>query len=271
VFLREEVNRLVAWIVPQRGQREHMGDAISVLVTGAAGRVGQAACEGLLARGHKVRAFDVCHSPGARDAIVGDVSDGSRVSEAMAGIEAVVHLAATPDEDDFMTRLLPNNIIGLYNVLEGARRAHVRRVILASTGQVVMGHEGPWPITPKAPFSPRNWYGSAKVLAEVAGQVYAYVHGLRVIVARLGWCPRDKKHAEELSRSEFGKDVYLSPRDAGRFVACAVEAPVDMPYSVVFATSKPLNKTRYDISAARNLLGYEPQDTWPEGTEIVTG
>ena len=66
-----------------RERKEHMGEPISVLVTGAAGRVGQAACEGLLARGHKVRAFDVRPSPGVEDAIVGDVSVGSRVAKAM--------------------------------------------------------------------------------------------------------------------------------------------------------------------------------------------
>ena len=247
-----------------------MRDPISVLVTGSAGRVGQAACQGLLARGHKVRGLDLRPTPRVDDAVLGDVSDASQVGKAMAGIEVVVHLAATPDEDDFLGKLLPNNVVGLYNVLESARQAHVRRIILASTGQVVMGHEGPWPITPDMPFSPRNWYGSAKVLAEVAGQVYAHVHGLSVIVARLGWCPRDKQHAEELSHDEVGKDVYFSPADAGRFFVCAVEAPLSGPYCVVFATSKPLRQTRFDASGARDLLGYEPQDTWPQGTEIVT-
>ncbi|NQT14369.1 MAG: NAD(P)-dependent oxidoreductase [Planctomycetes bacterium] len=246
-----------------------MSDPMSVLVTGSGGRVGQAACDGLLARGHRVRGFDVRPSPAVEDEIVGDISDASQVRKAMAGVAVVVHLAATPDEDDFLGKLLPNNIVGLYSVLENARQMRVRRIILASTGQVVMGHEGPWPITPEMPFSPRNWYGSAKVLAEVAGQVYAHVHGLSVIVARLGWCPRDKEHADELSRDEFGKDVYFSPGDAGRFFACAVEASTTIKYAVVFATSKPLKKARYDISGSRDLLGYEPQDTWPQGTEIV--
>lgn len=246
-----------------------MANPISVLVTGASGRVGQAACGGLRARGHKVRGFDIRESTGMPDTAVGDISDPSDVRAAMAGIEVVVHLAATPDEDDFMRKLLPNNIVGLYNVLECAREAGVRRVVLASTGQVVMGHEGPWPITPDMPFSPRNWYASAKVMAEVAGQVYARVHGLSIIVARLGWCPRDREHAHALSLDEFGKDVYFSPADAGRFFACAVEAELDTNYCVVFATSKPIRKTRYDITAARDLLGYEPRDTWPAGTEIV--
>jgi len=248
---------------------ETMSDPVSVLVTGSAGRIGSAACAGLLARGHKVRGFDIRESVDIDDAVVGDISDFSDVSKAMAGIETVVHLAATPDEDDFMRRLLPNNIVGLYNVLENAHQANVRRVVLASTGQVVMGHEGPWPITTEMPLSPRNWYASAKVMAEAAGQVFALVHGLSVIVARLGSCPRDKKHADALSLDEFGKDVYFSPADAGRFFACAVEAHLDINYCVVFATSKPVHKARYDITSARDLLGYEPQDTWPAGTEIV--
>jgi nucleoside-diphosphate-sugar epimerase len=246
-----------------------MSDSLCVLVTGSAGRIGQAACDALLARGHRVRAFDVRESPNVEDSVVGDITNAAEVDDAMQGVDVVVHLAATPDEADFMSRLLPNNIVGLYNVLEGARRSHVRRVILASSGQVVMGHEGPWPIKLEMPLTPRNWYASAKVFAEAAGQVYAHVHGLSVIVARLGWCPRDKKHAEELAHDEFGKDLYLSPRDAGRFFVRAVEARIDVPYCVVFAASKPLKKARYDLTPTREMLGYEPQDVWPAGTEIV--
>jgi len=248
-----------------------MDKPVSVLVTGSAGRVGSAACAGLLARGHHVRGFDVRPTPSMADAVVGDLADSGAVRRAMEGIQVVAHLAATPDEDDFLGKLVPNNIVGLYHVLEGARQAGVRRVILASTGQVVMGHEGPWPVTPDMPYSPRNWYASAKVMTEVVGQVYAHVHGQSILVVRLGWCPRDRKHAANLAVDEVGKDVYLSPADAGRFFVCAVEAPETIRYAVVFATSKPLCRTRYDISAARSLLGYEPQDTWPAGTEVVDG
>jgi nucleoside-diphosphate-sugar epimerase len=246
-----------------------MDRALSVLVTGSAGRVGQAACRALRARGHTVRGLDVQSSQGVDDSRVGDVSDVAQISDAMVSIDVVVHLAATPDEDDFMKKLLPNNIVGVYNVLESARRTRVGRVVLASTGQVVMGHEGPWPITPEMPFTPCNWYASAKVFTEVAGEFHSRVHGLSVIVARLGWCPRDKPHAAALAEDDFGKDVYLSHRDAGRFFVCAVEAPEDIKHCVVFVTSKPVDQARYDSSAAREVLGFEPLDTWPAGTEIV--
>lgn len=236
---------------------------LKVLVTGSAGRVGGAAHQALAARGHDVRGFD---RAGAGEA-AGDISRPEQLRAALTGTEAVVHCAATPVDDDFAGQLLPNNIVGVYHVLQCAWQAGVRRVILASTGQVVMGHEGPWPITPEMPVTPRNWYGAAKVLAEAAGQIYAYERAMSIIVARLGWCPRDQRHADELARDEFGQDVYLSAADAGRFFVAAVEAPASIRYCIVFATSRPVRKTRYDLSAAQHLLGYEPQDQWPRGTE----
>ncbi|MHB0958042.1 MAG: NAD-dependent epimerase/dehydratase family protein [Pirellulaceae bacterium] len=246
---------------------QRAGKGIPVLVTGSAGRIGQAACDALRARGHWVRGFDLHPSPNANEAILGDLANLETMSEAMDGIQVVIHLAATPDDDNFMQRLLPNNIVGVHNVLEAARQVKVSRVLLASSGQVVMGHPGPFPITPETPTSPRNWYAAAKVLSEVAGQIYAHVHAMEIIVARLGWCPRDRQHVEELAQNEVGQDVYLSPRDAGRFFVCAAEAQLDKPYCIVFATSRPYRQTRYDIAPTRELLGYEPLDTWPAGTE----
>src|SRR4051794_11074412 len=108
-----------------------------VLVTGSAGRIGQAVVRELLARGQPVRGFDVVPTPGAADAVVGDIASAEDVRRATAGAKAVIHLAATPDDDDFMTRLLPNNIVGTFNLIEAAREANVPRVVLASTGQVI--------------------------------------------------------------------------------------------------------------------------------------
>jgi len=246
-----------------------MAAPISVLVTGSAGCVGSSTCRELRARGHRVRGLDLCESAAVEDAVVGDVSDAEIVRRAMEGIEVLVHLAAIPTDADFMTKLLPANIIGLYNVLEAAREAGVRRAILASSGQAVSGHQGPWPITEDLPISPRNWYACTKVLAEAAGQVYACCYGLSVIVVRLGWCPRSKEDLEGLARNDGGKDLYFSPGDAGRFFACAVEAPADIQYALLFAMSKPYKAPQFDITEARRLIGYEPQDRWPEGAHVV--
>src|SRR5579863_1872158 len=98
----------------------------TVLVTGSAGRIGRAVVRELKARGHAVRGFDRVPTPGLADALVGNITDGAAVRRA----------AATPAADDFLTQLLPKSVVGAYHVMEAAREAGVRRVILASSGQV---------------------------------------------------------------------------------------------------------------------------------------
>jgi uronate dehydrogenase len=244
-----------------------MGSTSAVLVTGSAGRIGRAVVRELKARGHFVRGFDRAPTPGVDEAVVADLTDEDAVRRAAAGVGAVVHLAATPDDDDFLTRLLPNNIVGVYHVLETARSAGVRRVVLASSGQVVWWQRfrGPLPITADAEPTPRGWYAATKLFQEAAGRVYGESHGLSVVAARLGWCPRTPDHAAELAATDWGPDVYLSPGDAGRFFACAVESAADFRFAVVYACSRPARELVYDPAPARDLLGYEPQDTWPEG------
>jgi len=245
----------------------------TVLVTGSAGRIGQAVVRELKSSGFRVRGFDLAPTPGADELIQGDITDGPAVGRAAAGAAALVHLAAIPDDDDFLTRLLPNNVVGVYHVLEAARLAGVGRLVLASSGQVVWWQRftGPLPITTDAPPTPRAWYAAAKVLLEAAGRAYAEGHGLSVVAGRLGWCPRDRAHVEELASTDWGPDVYLSPGDAGRFFARAVMAPASLRFAVVYACSRPVGTPVYDLAPARDLLGFEPQDTWPQGVEEILG
>jgi nucleoside-diphosphate-sugar epimerase len=245
-----------------------------VLVTGSAGRIGQAVVRELKARGRRVRGFDLMPTGGADEFAVGDITDARAIAGAMEGVETLIHLAAVPDDDDFLTKLLPNNVVGVYHVLETARRAGVRRLILGSSGQVVWWQRftGPLPIGADVPPTPRGWYAFTKVFLEAAGRGLAEGHGLSVVVVRLGWCPRDIGHVEELRRTDWGPDVYLSPGDAGRFFACAVEAPLDFRFGVFYATSRPVRTIVCDLRPAKELLGYEPQDRWPEGiSEIESG
>ncbi len=240
-----------------------------ILVTGSAGRIGQAVVRELNGRGRQLRGFDLVPTPGIKDSLVGNISDTDAVRQAAEGVQAIIHLAAIPDDDDFLTKLLPNNIVGVYNIMEAARLAGVKRVVLASSGQVVWWQRftGPLPIRTDVQPTPRAWYAAAKLFLEGAGRAFAESHGLSVIVARLGWCPRNKEHVEELARTDWGPDVYLSPGDAGRFFACAVEAPADIRFEVVYACSRPSKELVYDPEPAKRLLGFEPLDTWPQGAE----
>lgn len=238
-----------------------------VLVTGSAGRIGRAVVKELLARGHAVRGLDRVPTPGLADAVVGEITDQGTVERAMRGVSTLIHLAATPDDvDDVVGDLIPNNVVGVYRVFEAARQAGVRRLVLASSGQVVWYQRmsGPIPIGVTEPPTPRSWYAACKLFMEGAGRSYAEAHGMSVLAIRLGWCPRPGQEAE-MRTLDWAPDVYLSPGDAGRFFACAVEAPDTIRFAVIYAISKPLKTLRYDMKPAKELLGYEPRDQWPEG------
>jgi uronate dehydrogenase len=242
----------------------------SVLVTGSSGRIGQTVVAELHRRGHQVRGFDRMSTPGLADFICGDLCDRTVLDRATHGIDCVVHLAATPDDADFLTELMPNNIAGLYHVMESARAAGVRRLILASSGQVNWWQQmnGPWPIRLEDPPSPKYWYAATKMFMESIGRSFAEMHGISVIVARLGWCPRTREQVEEIAASEWSQDVYFSPGDTGRFFACAVEASDNVRFATVYAASRPVHCPRFDMASAQKLLGYEPQEQWPDGSEL---
>src|SRR6185436_4048165 len=114
-----------------------MNTSDTILVVGSAGRIGQAVVSELKSRGLSVRGFDCRKTPGLDDSLVGDITDAEAVKRAATGVGTLIHLAATPDDDDdFLGRLLPNNITGVYHIMESARQTGVRRLVLASSGQV---------------------------------------------------------------------------------------------------------------------------------------
>ena len=251
-----------------------------ILVTGSAGRVGRAAVKALSAAGLPVVGFDLRPTPGlpADRSIVGTLADADLLRKTAAGARCIIHLAATPDDiryprgpapddgDNFVSELVPNNVVGAYHVMEAARKGGVPRVVLASTGQVIHGplFAGRVPVRGDTPPEPRYLYACTKVFLEALGQVYAREHGMTVLAVRLGWCPRPGQE-EEIRQSPLGPDVYLSPGDAGRFFVAAATA-TDLPqYSILYATSRPANRLLYDLFETTRQTGYEPRDTWPAG------
>ncbi|MBC8133178.1 MAG: NAD(P)-dependent oxidoreductase [Deltaproteobacteria bacterium] len=238
----------------------------NVLVTGAAGAVGQPVCAELGRRGHHVRGFDRIVTPGVPDGVVADTTDAVALQAAAAGCDMIIHLAAEANDRDFVTGLVAPNVVGPYNVLHGAREAQVPRVVLASSLQVApQDLQRPARVDESAP---TNHYALTKLWAEQMGEMYARCFGLNVLCARLNWMvrnPAEARHMERVKRP----DIYISPGDVARFFSLAVE--VDWTgFAVVYAAGAGSDE-RFDLEPARRLLGYVPQDRWPAGLPFTYG
>ena len=229
--------------------------------------------EALVARGHFVRGLDRVRSQAASESLEGNIGDWETVTKAVAGMDTIIHLAATPDDDDFMTTLLPNNIIPIHHILESARvtvfNVLFSPALVRSIGiTILMVH---FPVGVSVPLTPRYWYAVTKIFAEFAGKVFAETHKMDVVAVRLGACPRDRVSLDFIGTSEITRDVYLSPADAGRFFALATEASGGFGFQVVYTCSKWVIREVLDLEPARRLFGFEPRDRWPEGVppEII--
>lgn len=242
-----------------------------ITVTGSAGAIGEIVGPALLKRGHFVRGFDCRAGLDLSESVVGNLVDAAAVAQAVTDVDTVIHLAATPDVHDFVTNLVPNNIIGTYHVLEQARAAGVKRVVLASTFRVVGGsmQDGAF-ATAATPPAPRDYYSLTKACAEQMGNM-ATARGLHVIVARLGWLPRTATEANAMAQTPSRQALYLSHNDCRNFFIRAVEQVWPVHPAQLFAVVYVFSgdpACQYDPSPAQAILGYRGQDVFPQGLDF---
>jgi UDP-glucose 4-epimerase len=179
-----------------------------VLVTGGAGFIGSHVAEAYLARGDRVWVLDNL-STGKRENVPADATfvrmdirdEAVRDLFREARFELVNHHAAQIDvrvsvkNPGYDAQV---NLLGLLNLLEGAREVGTGRFVLVSSGGVVYGEpeERPTPETaPKLPLSP---YGVTKLASELYLNYYREVHGMEYVALRYGnvFGPRQDPHGE---------------------------------------------------------------------------
>jgi len=208
-----------------------------------------------------VIAFDKQEVPGFDRAVRGNIADKVAIDRAMSAVDTVVHLAAQAHDVAF-EELIEPNVLGLYQVMNGASEHGVRRVVLASSIQVLGRRRDPTKPAGVDETSPSNHYALTKVWAESMGEMYARKFGMSVICVRIAWMVRNLTEAHKMNAMNR-PDLYLSPGDAGRFFAQAVEASA-VDYAVLYAASCG-GERLYDMEPSRRLIGYVPQDRWPFG------
>jgi len=144
-----------------------------VLLTGSSGHLGDALGRTLRALGHDVVGLDV--TAGVFTSVLGSIADAKIVTDAMRGVDAVLHTATlhkphvvTHSRRDF----LDTNIVGTLTLLEAAVAIRVAAFVYTSTTSVfgraltpASGERTAW-ITEDVQPMPKNIYGVTKKAAE---------------------------------------------------------------------------------------------------------
>jgi UDP-glucose 4-epimerase len=166
---------------------------VKVLVTGGAGFIGSHVVDALIDGGHAPRILDLVPSPwhdACVETAIADLNDAPAVRDAMAGCDAVLHLAAVADvyqvvEQPGLTDAV--NVRGTFNLLEAAREIGVARFCYASTVWVYGNAPGPQPYDEDTPLAlPPHLYTATKLAGEMYCRAYECLYGVPATILRFG-------------------------------------------------------------------------------------
>lgn len=220
---------------------------MKVLVTGAAGMLGQEVVAQLAAAGWTVRAHDrtaLASSGlpgGSVEPVLGDLLDPGHARELVDGVDAVVHAAALPSPHSGTAQeVFTVNVQGTYQVLDASARAGVRRMVhvssLSALGlawSAVYRAPAEIPVTERHPYLAEDVYGLSKRVGELIAETTARRWGGTVVSLRfpfLGSGERLRHHLawvqEDPARDRGALWGWLDTRDAARAVEAALTRPL---------------------------------------------
>jgi len=149
-----------------------------IVVTGAAGHLGNVLARELLARGEKVRALilpgeDTTSLDGLEiERVEGNILDPASLERAFQGADVVYHMAAlvaiTPGKEQVLQKV---NVEGTKNVLQAVRKTGVRRLVYTSSIHALTRPPHGVIIDENLPFEPDNpagAYDATKAQASLA-------------------------------------------------------------------------------------------------------
>ncbi len=163
------------------------------LITGGAGFIGTNLAERLIQEGKRVIVVD--NLAGGTDpkrlpeTVVFhnlDICETDALTNVMAGVDAVVHLAALPRVQfsiEHPFEATHANVIGTLSVLEAARRAGVKRVVYAASSSAY-GDQEIMPLVETLPPQPKSPYGLHKYWGEQMMKLWYELHGLETVSLR---------------------------------------------------------------------------------------
>lgn len=225
------------------------------LITGGAGFIGSHLVEQLAHDGNHVQVFDNL-STGLRSnlpirdnvkLVEASILDPAALKDALSDIDVIFHLAAAISVSESISdpqACLRSNVDGTFHVLEAARQAGIKRVVLASSCAVYGDSIDP-PVRENSPPSPQSPYAASKAMGEALAESYFHSYGLKPVCLRFFnvYGPRQRADSgyaaaipgfiDKLSRGApatvFGDGLqtrdFVHVRDVARALALAGEMP----------------------------------------------
>ncbi|GAB4118751.1 MAG: SDR family oxidoreductase [Roseiflexaceae bacterium] len=168
---------------------------MNILVTGGAGFIGSHLVEWLVHQGHHVRVFDN-FSSGSRKRFIlnsehvtiieGDIRNFGELQQATNGVEYVFHLAAMVSVLQSVEQPIEAeqiNSLGSLHVLEAARQAKAKRVVMASSC-AIYGNTTQVPTNETVEPDPLSPYATSKLAAENLGRLYTRLYEAEAVSLR---------------------------------------------------------------------------------------
>jgi uronate dehydrogenase len=222
-----------------------------VALSGASGNIGQVLRPALLKQGIALRSAggsraltpvapeeEVCH---------GDLRDPAFVDRLLAGVDVLIHMAASSVERP-LPEIIENNLRGLHSIYEGARRHRVRRIVFASSNHAVGMHSVDSKLDLDCDLRPDGFYGLSKVWGEAMTRMYWDKHGIEGISVRIGTAIEKPTEFRHLS-------TWLGNDDLVQLMMRCITVP-DIGYMAVWGVSA--NTRSYWNNAGAARLGYRP-------------
>lgn len=274
-----------------------------VLVTGASGRVGRHVVDALV-DDCEVTVLDLVLPAQDVPFIEGDVLDLDKVRAAMAGQDAVIHLAAidlgVPAEPE---AYFGTNVMGTWNVVQAAREAGIRKVVLASSISAIgVGETRPdfppeyLPVDEAHAMKPAHAYGVSKLVVEDIARGFALQGGISITCLRPVAVVVEANLRRAVDRAADPGHrwlaAYVTGEDTGRAFAAALEydaafdamfiaaddsaseVPTLERLAGVFGTAPPVRDSDWferdpraspiDATRAKEWLGWRATSTWRE-------
>lgn len=224
-----------------------------ILLTGAAGGLGQALRPRLKANCNVLRSSDrviLGMATEQEEFVLAELANASAVMAMMQGVDAVVHLGGVSTEAAFEP-ILQANILGIYNLYEAARKHGVKRIIFASSNHVTGYYKQSETINAAHPPRPDGLYGVSKAFGEDLSRFYFDRYGIETACIRIGSSFPEPKDRRMLAS-------WLSYDDLHRLITACLTTPV-LGHSIIFGMSN--NAVTWWDNAHAKHIGFTAKDS----------